>query len=220
MKTNEQLQKDVEDSIKWEPLLNAAEIGVTAKDGVVTLTGIIDSYTKKIEAEAATKQVSGVKAVVEKIEISFGNSIGIKSDGEIATEVLNGLQWNWDVPNEKVKVKVERGCVTLEGELEWNHQKEAATRSVNNQTGVKGVTNNIIIRNDSKDKIELKDIESALSRNWSIDDGDVEVEVTGNKVTLKGIVHSFYARDEAERMAWNAPGVHNVLNELVIENDW
>ncbi len=112
MKTNEQLQKDVEDSIKWEPLLNAAEIGVTAKDGVVTLTGIVDSYTKKIEAEAATKQVSGVKAVVEKIEISFGNSIGIKSDGEIATEVLNGLQWNWDVLNEKVKVKVERGCVT------------------------------------------------------------------------------------------------------------
>jgi osmotically-inducible protein OsmY len=157
---------------------------------------------------------------VEKIEIILGNTIGIKSDGEIATEVLNGLQWNWDVPNEKVKVKVERGWVTLEGELQWNHQKEAATRSVNNQTGVKGVTNNIIIRNDAKDKIELKDIESALYRNWSIDDGDVEVEVTGNKVTLKGIVHSFYSRDEAERMAWNAPGVCNVLNELVIENDW
>lgn len=222
MKTNEQLQKDVQDAIKWEPLLNVAEVGVTAKDGVVTLTGIVDSYIKKIEAEAATKKVNGVKAVVEKIEISFGNSIGIKSDGEIAIAVLKSLQWNWDVPNEneKVKVKVENGWVTLEGELEWNHQKEAATRSVNNQTGVKGVTNNIIIRNDGKDKIELKNIESALCRNWSINDGDIEVDISANKVTLKGIVHSFYARDEAERIAWNAPGVYNVSNKLIIENDW
>ena len=92
MKTNEQLQKDVQDAIKWEPLLNVAEVGVTAKDGVVTLTGIVDSYMKKIEAEAATKKVNGVKAVVEKIEINFGNSIGIKSDGEIATAVLKSLQ--------------------------------------------------------------------------------------------------------------------------------
>jgi len=219
MKTNEQLQKDVEDNIKWEPLLQAAEIGVTAKDGVVTLTGIVDSYTKKIEAEAATKKVSGVKAVVEKIEISFSNSAGSKSDAEIATEVLNALQWNRDILTEKLKVNVENGWVTLEGALVWNHQKENATRSVNNQIGVKGLTNNIIIRNDIKDKIELKEIEKALNRNWSITDGDIEVEVSGNKVTLKGNVHSFYARDEAERIAWNAPGVCNVLNELVIEND-
>jgi osmotically-inducible protein OsmY len=219
MKTNEHLQKDVEDAIKWEPLLNAAEIGVTAKDGVVTLTGSVDSYAKKMEAEAATKKVSGVKAVVEKIEIWFSNGTGIKTDEDIAAAVVNGLQWNWDVPNEKVKTKVENGWVTLEGELEWNHQKEAAARSVNHQTGVKGLTNNIIIRNNTKDKIELKDIESALYRNWSIDDGDIDVKVSANKVTLTGVVHSFYARDEAERIAWNAPGVYNVDNELVIDND-
>jgi osmotically-inducible protein OsmY len=219
MKTNEHLQKDVEDAIKWEPLLNAAEIGVTAKDGVVTLTGSVDSYAKKMEAEAATKKVSGVKAVVEKIEIWFSNGTGIKTDEDIAAAVVNGLQWNWDVPNEKVKTKVENGWVTLEGELEWNHQKEAAARSVNHQTGVKGLTNNIIIRNNTKDKIELKDIESALYRNWSIDDGDIDVKVSANKVTLTGVVHSFYARDDAERIAWNAPGVCNVVNELVIENN-
>ena len=136
MKTNEQLQKDVEDAIKWEPLLNAAEIGVTAKDGVVMLTGIVSSFAKKTEAEAATKKVTGVKAVVEKIEINFDKTIGIKSDGEIAGEVLNCLKYNRDMPTEKIKVKVEKGWVTLEGELQWNHQKEAATRSVNNQTGV------------------------------------------------------------------------------------
>jgi osmotically-inducible protein OsmY len=219
MKTNEHLQKDVEDAIKWEPLLNAAEIGVTAKDGVVTLTGSVDSYAKKIEAEAATKKVSGVIAVIEKIEIWFSNGAGIKTDEDIATEVVSGLQWNWDVPNEKVKIKVENGWVTLEGELEWNHQKEAAARSVNYQNGVKGLTNNIIIRNNTKDKIELRDIESALYRNWSIDDGDIDVKVSANKVTLTGVVHSYYARDEAERIAWNAPGVYNVDNELVIQND-
>ena len=219
MKTNEHLQKDVEDAIKWEPLLSAAEIGVTAKDGVVTLTGSVDSYAKKIEAEAAAKKISGVIAVVEKIEIWFGNGTGIKTDEDIATAVVSGLQWNWDVPNEKVKIKVENGWVTLEGELEWNHQKEAAARSVNHQTGVKGLTNNIIIRNNTKDKIELRDIESALYRNWSIDDGDIDVKVSANKVTLTGVVHSFYARDEAERIAWNAPGVYNVDNELVIDND-
>jgi osmotically-inducible protein OsmY len=219
MKTNEQLQKDVEDAIKWEPLLNAAEIGVTAKDGVVTLTGSVDCYAKKLEAESATKKIGGVKAVVEKIEIWFSNSLSDKSDEDIATEVVNSLIRNWDVPTEKVKIKVENGWVILEGELEWNHQKEAATRSVNHQTGVKGLTNNIIIRNNTKDKIELKDIESALRRNWSIGDGNIDVKVSANKVTLTGIVHSYYARDEAERIAWNAPGVYNVDNELVIQND-
>ena len=219
MKTNEQLQKDVQDAIKWEPLLNAAEIGVTAIDGVVTLTGSVDSYAKKIEAEAATKKIGGVKAVVEKIEIRFSNSLSDKSDEDIATEVVNSLKRNWDVPGEKIKIKVEKGWVTLEGELEWNHQKEAATRSVNHQIGVKGLTNNIFISNNSKDKIELQDIESALRRNWSVGDGDIDVQVSANKVTLTGIVHSFYARDEAERIAWNAPGVCNVDNELVIENN-
>jgi len=114
MKKNEDLQKDVQDAIKWEPLLNAAEIGVIAHDGIVTLTGVVDSYAKKSEAEEAAKSVAGVKAVVEKIEIRFGNSWN-KNDTEIATEVLNALKWNWEVPGEKVKVKVEDGWVTLEG---------------------------------------------------------------------------------------------------------
>src|SRR5450631_2197501 len=113
MKTNEDLQKDVQDAIKWEPLLNAAEIGVTAKDGVVTLSGIVDSYSKKLEAESAAKSVIGVKALVEKIEIKFGSDWN-KNDNEIATEVLNAFKFNWEVPNDKVKVSVEKGLVTLE----------------------------------------------------------------------------------------------------------
>jgi len=217
MKRNEDLQKDVQDAIKWEPLLNAAEIGVTAKDGVVTLTGVVDSYSKKLEAEDAAKNVDGVKAVVEKIKIKFSSNLGIKDDNEIANEVLNAFKWNWEVPNDKIKVKVEDGWVTLEGVLEWNFQREAAKNLVNNQIGVKGLTCNITIKSETHDDIEKKDIENALGRNWSIDDDDIEVKVSGNKVTLNGTVHSFYQKDEAERIAWNAPGVWIVDNELVIE---
>jgi osmotically-inducible protein OsmY len=218
MKTNEELQKDVQDAIKWEPLLNAAEIGVTAKNGIITLTGTVDSYTKKSEAEDASKNVAGVKAVVEKIEIKFG-STWQKDDNEIAKEVLNAFKWNWEVPDDKVKVKVEDGWVTLEGELHWNYQKDAAKKLVNNQVGVKGVINNITIKSETHDEIEKKDIESALMRNWSIDDDDIRVKVSGNRVTLNGTVNSFYQRDEAERIAWNAPGVSSVDNELVIDYD-
>ena len=215
MKTNEELQKDVQDAIKWEPLLNAAEIGVTVKDGIVTLTGTVDSYLKKTEAEDAAKNIAGVKAVVEKIEIKIGSSWS-KSDSEIATEVVNALKWNWEVPNDKVKVKVENGKVSLTGELPWNFQKEAAKRAVINLTGVTGVLNNIIIKSDSEDEIEESDIEDALRRNWSINEADVDVSVSGNTVTLTGTVTSWYQRDEAG----NAPGVSKVKNELVVEYDY
>ena len=216
MKKNEDLQKDVQDAIKWEPLLNAAEIGVIAHDGIVTLTGVVDSYAKKSEAEEAAKSVAGVKAVVEKIEIRFGNSWN-KNDTEIATEVLNALKWNWEVPGEKVKVKVEDGWVTLEGELHWNYQREAANKTVKNVIGVKGVSNNITIKSETHDAIEKRGIERAFVRNWSMCDQDIDVKVTGNRVMLNGTVDSLYQKEEAGRIAWSAPGVWAVDNELVIE---
>ncbi|MEI7597071.1 MAG: BON domain-containing protein [Bacteroidota bacterium] len=215
MRKNEDLQKDVQDAIKWEPLLNAAEIGVIVKDGVVTLTGIVDSYAKKSEAENAAKHVVGVKAVVEKIEIKIG-VLGAKNDNEIATDVIHAFKWNWEVPSDKIKVKVEHEWVTLEGEVQWNYQKEAAKRSVNNIFGVKGVTNSITIKSETQDLIEQKDIERALRRNWSIDDKDIKVTVLGKRVTLNGTVDSLYQKDEASKIAWNAPGVLVVDNELII----
>jgi osmotically-inducible protein OsmY len=142
MKSNAELETDVQNAIQWEPLLNAAEIGVVAKDGIVSLIGIVDSYAKKLEAENAAKRVIGVKALVEKIEVKFPSSWS-KSNAEIAQEVLNALKSNWSVPKDKVTVKVEDGWVTLEGELPWNYQKEAAKSAVNYLTDVKGVTNNI-----------------------------------------------------------------------------
>ena len=218
MRSNEELQKDVQDAIKWEPLLNAAEIGVTVKDGVVTLSGIVSSYAKKMEAENAAKSVSGVKAVVEKIIIDFGEVVTI-DDNKIADEILNAFKWNWDIPNNTMKVKVEDGWVTLEGVLEWNYQKEAARHSASKQLGVRGVVNEVLVRSESGDEVEKKDIELALARNWSVSTQNIMVRVSGNRVTLTGTVESLYQKDEAARIAWNAPGVWNVDNELAIEYD-
>jgi len=216
MKTNADLQKDVQDAIKWEPLLNAAEIGVIAKDGVVTLTGIVDSYAKKIEAETAAKSVVGVKAVVEKIEVKFSNTFK-KSDTDIANDALKGFRSTWDVPDDKIKITVENGWATLEGEVPWNFQRVAARNIVNNLIGVKGVTNNIKIKPNIQDAIEQREIEHALARNWAVDDEEIHVHVSGSKVKLDGVVHSFFQKEEAARIAWNAPGVLTVDNELVIE---
>ena len=218
MRSNEELQKDVQDAIKWEPLLNAAEIGVTVKDGVVTLSGIVSSYAKKMEAENAAKSVSGVKAVVEKIIIDFGEVVTI-DDNKIADEILNAFKWNWDIPNNTIKVKVEDGWVTLEGVLEWNYQKEAARHAASKQLGVRGVVNEVLVRSESADEVEKKDIELALARNWSVSTQNIMVRVAGNRVTLTGTVESLYQKDEAARIAWNAPGVWNVDNELAIEYD-
>lgn len=216
MKSNEDLQRDVQNAIKWEPLLHAAEIGVTAIDGVVTLTGTVDSYAKKSEAEEAAKKVSGLKALVEKIEIKF-SSTWKKDDAEIATEILNTLKWNWEIPSDDIIVKVENGWVRLDGEVQWNYQRDAAKKAVKQLSGVLGVTNDIKLSAETHDAIEKKDIQDALTRNWSISEQDIDVKVLGNKVTLNGTVDSFYQRDEAGRIAWNAPGVISVDNELVVE---
>jgi len=216
MKTNTDLQQDVENAIKWEPLLGAAEIGVTAKDGVVSLTGVVDSYAKKLEAEMAAKKVIGVKALVEKIEVKFPSSWN-KTNEEIAKEVLTGLQSNWSVPDDKVTVKVEDGWVTLEGELPWNYQREAAKNAVRFLTGVKGVTNNIKIKSEIHDAIEKKDVEAAIGRSWSVDDSDINVSVSDTTVTLTGTVNSWYQKEEAGRIAWNTPGIWHVKNELVVD---
>ena len=189
MKTNEELQKDVQDAIKWQPLLKAAEIGVTAKNGVVSLTGNVNSFTKKIEAEKAAKSVIGVRAVVEDIHVKFSTSLD-KNDEDLAGEILSSMKWDWSVPNDKVQVKVENGWVTIDGSVEWNYQKEAARSCAANLIGVKGVTNNVTVKTKSNDAIEQADIEKALSRSWMVDDHNIQVKVNGNRVVLRGAVES------------------------------
>jgi osmotically-inducible protein OsmY len=154
-----------------------------------------------------------------QIEVKFA-SMWNKGDGEIAADVVSSLKWNWEVPDENLKVKVENGWVTLEGILPWNFQKRAAQKSVHNVSGVRGIFNNIEIKSETHDNIEKSEIEHAISRNWAINDRDVHVAVSGNGVTLSGSVSSWYQKDEAERIAWNAPGVWTVDNQLEIVYDY
>jgi osmotically-inducible protein OsmY len=217
MKSNSQLQQDVQDAIKWQPLLNAAEIGVTAKDGVVSLTGIVDSYAKKSEAEDAAKNVAGVTALVEKIEVKYPDSY-TKTNAEIASEVLNALKASWEVAQYKVKVKVESGWVTLTGELGWNYQKEAARKAIESLRGVTGVTNNITIHPETLESVEKSGIECALKRNWAFYNNNIGVAVFDHTATLTGTVKSLYQKDQAGSIAWNAPGILDVVNKLVV--DW
>ncbi len=218
MKTNEILKRNVLEAIQWEPLLHAAEIGVIVNDGIVTLTGTVDSYAKKLEAENAAKKVAGVKAIVEEIKIDYGH-YAFTTDEEIAKEVIDAFESSYTIPEDKLKIKVEKGWVTIFGDVNWYYQKEAARNAILNLKGVRGATNNIEIIPDAKDEIEKKDIEKALRRNWAINYDDIDIVVEGNKVTLLGVVDSYYEKDEAERIAYNAPGVWSVNNELVVDFD-
>jgi osmotically-inducible protein OsmY len=216
MKTDLQIQTDVMDELKWEPYLNSSEIGVAVKNGVVTLSGIVDSYAKKILAEKAAKKIAGVKAVAEDIQVGPSPSFR-RTDAEIAEAVLNALKWNDAVREEKIKVKVENGHVRLEGEVEWDYFRNQAYRSVVNLAGVKSVLNLIAVKPSLKSADIEQKISAALHRSATIDSRKITVEVIGNKVILRGTVRSFAEKADAETAAWNAPGVSNVESKLVID---
>ncbi|GEP51074.1 ornithine aminotransferase [Flavobacterium noncentrifugens] len=218
MKTNEELQKEVQDAIKWEPLLHAAEIGVTVKDGIVTLSGTVDNYYKKTEADYAAKKVAGVRAVVENIKVQYADAYS-KSDANIASDLLVSFEKSLFLPS-TLKFTVEDGWVTLDGEVEWNYQKEIGRISATEILGVKGVTNQIVVKPSSQSAIEKKHVENALARHWGINAKDIIVSVSGTTVTLSGNVTSLYQKEEAVRIAWNTPGVAFVKNELVVDYDY
>jgi osmotically-inducible protein OsmY len=219
MKTNAQLREDVQDAIRWEPLLKSAQIGVIVNDGIVTLTGTVSNYTQKLQAEKAAKSVDGVKAIAEDIEVKLDSSEK-KEDSDIAASVLIALSSDLLVPDEKIQIKVENGWVTLEGEVHWNFQREAAKHSIERLAGVRGVFNHLKIRSELNDEIEQKQIEAALQRNWLIDDKNIRVHVVGRTVRLTGTVASLYQKEEAGRIAWKTPGIWHVENELQVDYDY
>jgi osmotically-inducible protein OsmY len=216
MKTDIQIQKDVMEELKWQPFLNSSEIGVAVKNGIVTLSGIVDSYSKKISAERAAKKVAGVKAIAEDLQIGV-SPIYRKTDAEIAEAVLNALKWHSAVPEEKIKIKVEDGIVTLEGELEWEYQRVNARTAIQNLSGVRSVTNLITVK-PKLNPIELEQkISAGFMRSASIDAAKVHASVNGTTVTLTGKVRSLAESEDAETIAWAAPGVYRVVNELKVE---
>ncbi len=215
MKSDIQVQKDVIDQLKWEPFLHDSEIGVAVKNGIVNLSGQVDSYYKKLSAENATKKIAGVKAIAEDIQIGVSPASN-KTDTEIAEAVLNALKWHSAVQEEKIKIKVENGNVRLDGEVEWEYQRTSARSAIENLTGVLSIINLISV----KPKVTASDIQqkisSAFHRSASIDAGKITVEVKGSKVILRGNVRSFVEKDDAETAAWNAPGVTSVESKLKI----
>ena len=216
MKNDIQIQQDVQQELKWEPFLNSAEIGVAVKNGVVTLSGIVDSYAKKTTAEKAAKRVAGVKALAEDILLSVSPREE-KSDAEIAAAALTALKWNSAVRDEKVKIKVENGNVKLDGEVEWEYQRKDAKLAIENLEGVKSVLNLITLK-PKIDPINIQNkINNAFHRSATLDSKKITVDVIGSTITLRGTVRSLAEKDDAEIVAWNAPGVLNVKSELLVE---
>ncbi|PYP04145.1 MAG: ornithine aminotransferase [Gemmatimonadetes bacterium] len=216
MQSDRDMQRDIVNELNWEPSLRNDDIAVGVRDGVVTLAGFVDSYADKWTAERVAGRVKGVKAVANDIEVKLplGSS---RPDPDIARAALDALKWHVSVPNERIKVKVEKGWLTLEGDVDWYYQKEAAERAVRYLTGVQGVSNLITVkaRPTSADvKVKIKE---ALQRGAEFDADHITVEIEGSKAILRGTVRAYAEMRDAERAARNAPGITEVDNRLTVD---
>ncbi|NAS13718.1 BON domain-containing protein [Poritiphilus flavus] len=216
MKSDAQIKQDILDELVFLPDIDETQIGVIVEDGIVTLTGFVDAYPKKLAAEKAVKSVSGVKAVAEDIEVKYGDDYK-KTDKEIAKAAVSALEWNATVPKEKIMVKVDNGHIYLTGSLPWAYQRNAAKRTVENLLGVKGVINNIELAPTILPGDISEDIKNALERSAELEAKGIRVQVDGSTVQLKGRVHSHHEKKLAERAAYKAPGVTQVQNDIVVQ---
>jgi osmotically-inducible protein OsmY len=214
-RTDAEIQKEVLEELKWDPRVQPNEIGVIVKNGVVTLTGTVDAYSKRWAAEEAALRVRGVKAVANDVEVRLVRTEQ-KSDEDIAKAVVRALEWDAVVPADKIEVTVSNGWVTLKGEVEWHYQKLDVERVVRRLTGVTGVTNLITVTPRVSPQELKQRIEKALVRTAETDAKNITVEVDGDAVILKGTVRSWAERQEAERVAWSAPGVAHVDNRITV----
>jgi osmotically-inducible protein OsmY len=211
--TDEEIRDDVLAELKWDPQVQASEIGVAVKDSVVTLTGWVDSYLKKWRAEEDAQRVAGVKAVANDIEVKLATE---RTDADITAAAVRALEWDANTPAGKISVAVSKGWVTLKGEVEWQFQRQEAESVVRRLWGVKGVSNLIAVKPQSTPSELKKKIERALMRSAEVDAKSITVEVQGSKAILKGKVRSWAEKREAEQAAWLAPGITSVENKIEI----
>ncbi|GIH16418.1 BON domain-containing protein [Rugosimonospora africana] len=216
-RTDDQIQHDVLEEFSWDARVQPNEIGVTVKDGVVALTGWVDNYGKKWTAERTAHRVNGVRAVANDIEVRLPSSAE-RTDADIAGAATRALEWDAFVPIERLDVTVARGWVTIKGEVEWEYQRRSAERAVRRLSGVRGVTNLAAVKPRVQPTTqELRQrIEDALNRNAETNAEQVNVDVESDKVILRGSVHSWVEKQEAERVAWSAPGVTSVDNRIAV----
>jgi osmotically-inducible protein OsmY len=215
MKSDRDIERDVRDELQWDPDLDATDIAVSVKDGVVTLTGFVKSYTDKYESEAAAKRVAGVAGVANDLEVRMP-SVDERPDPEIARDAVSSIKSQLPISSERIKVIVKNGLVTLEGQVEWQYQKNTAENSVRRIKGVKGVSNLIVLK-PRAEPTEIKNkIMEAFKRNAELDANRIHIEANGSEVILKGTVRSWIEREEAERVAWSAPGVTRVEDRIVV----
>ncbi len=215
MMTDSQLQKNVMEELKWEPSVTHEHIGVSVSEGIVTLTGSVPTLIEKHNAEKAAQRVSGIKAIVEKIEVKLPGTLA-RDDEEIAKAIINQLDWNALIPKNKIKTKVTNGWVTLTGEVDWEYQRKAAEKLVRELKGVKFVSNSIVLKPKLEASLLKEKIERALFRATERESKQIEVNVKGTQVTLSGLVRSFAEMEAIEGAAWAAPGVTEIQNNLKV----
>jgi len=215
MKTDTEIQKNVMDELKWDPIMHSAEIGVIVKDGIVTLVGYVDNYSQRLAAENAAKRVKDVRAVAIDLAISLPDEQR-RSDTDLAAAALNALKWSSFVPEDKIRLKVDGGWITMEGEVEWQFQKESAYSAVSDLIGVHGVINRINVRPNITPVIVKDVIKKALERSADIEADSINILTDGGRIVLKGKVRSWAERKEVERAVWATPGVIDVKDELII----
>lgn len=217
MKTDSQIQHDVIAELQWDPSVNSARIGVEVTGGIVTLAGHVGSYPEKWDAERAAQRVSGVKALTVEMDVDLAGS-SKRNDADIARAAENALEWMSYLPKDTIKVMVEKGWITLSGDVEWEFQRQAAAAAVRPLMGVIGVSDQIVIKPRISSSAVKSEIEAALKRRAQADAQHVSVEVKGTQVTLTGSVHSWSERDLVASSAWGTAGVQNVVNNIVVTN--
>jgi len=216
MKSDALLRSDIVAELNWDPAITATDVGVTVKDGVVTLSGHPASHAEKHAIERAVQRVKGVKAVAVEMQVKLAAGYE-RTDADIAMAAERALEWNVLVPDGKIHPMVEHGWVTLNGEVEWQYQRRAAEGAVRNLLGVTGVTNEVTVKPKFTPADVEKRIRDALARQADREASQIEISVSGSQVTLRGKVHSWAERKAAQGAAWAAPGVANVINNLLVE---